>query len=58
MTPCWRLSTARTASLRYDESIQSIISAETASFFAGETTAEETASRIQNRVRLYIAEQS
>ena len=44
--------------LRYDESIQSIISAETASFFAGETTAEETASRIQNRVRLYIAEQS
>ena len=44
--------------LRYDESIQSIISAETASFFAGETTAEEAASRIQNRVRLYIAEQS
>ena len=44
--------------LRYDENIQSIISAETASFFAGETTAEETAGRIQNRVRLYIAEQS
>lgn len=43
--------------MRYDTSLMDIINAETGSFFAGETSAEETAARIQNRVQLYIAEQ-
>lgn len=44
--------------MRYDTSLQEIISDETGAFFAGEKSAEETAQLIQNRVQLYLAEQS
>ena len=44
--------------MRYDESLMEIIDDETGAFFAGEKTAEETAQLIQNRVQLYMAEQS
>lgn len=40
----------------YDENMMSIITEETGSFFAGEKSAEETASLIQNRIQLYISE--
>ena len=42
----------------YDESIMDIVNDEAAPFFAGQATAEETASAIQSRVKLYVAEQS
>ncbi len=42
----------------YDESVMDIVNDESAAFFAGQATAEETASSIQNRVQLYVAEQS
>ena len=44
--------------MRYDQSLMEIISDEAGAFFAGEKTAEETARLIQNRVQLYMAEQS
>ena len=44
--------------MRYDQSLMEIISDEAGAFFAGEKTAEETAQLIQNRVQLYLAEQS
>lgn len=43
--------------MRYDTSLEEIISDETGAFFAGEKSAEETAQLIQNRVQLYLAEQ-
>ena len=42
----------------YDESIMDIVNDEAAPFFAGQATAEETASAIQSRGQLYVAEQS
>ena len=42
----------------YDQSIMDIITAETAAYFAGEKNVDETASMIQSRVNLYVAEQS
>ena len=42
----------------YDESIMDIVNDEAAPFFAGQATAAETASAIQSRVKLYVAEQS
>ena len=44
--------------MRYDQSLMEIINDEAGAFFAGEKTAEETAQLIQNRVQLYMAEQS
>lgn len=41
----------------YDETILSIIESEVIPFFAGESTAQETAKIIQSRVSLYLAEQ-
>ena len=41
----------------YNQEINNIISEETAAFFDGQKTAEETASLIQNRISLYINEQ-
>ena len=41
----------------YNENISNIVNEETAAFFDGQKTAEETASLIQNRVSLYIQEQ-
>lgn len=41
----------------YNQEISNIISEETAAFFDGQKTAEETASLIQNRISLYISEQ-
>ncbi len=41
---------------KYDSSMQTIISEETAAFFAGTKTAEETAKIINNRVSTYINE--
>ena len=40
----------------YDEDIQAIISEETASFFAGQKSAEEVARVIQSRVEIYVNE--
>lgn len=40
----------------YDTDMMDIITEECAAFFAGQKTAEETASLIQNRVSLYVAE--
>lgn len=42
----------------YDEDIMSIITDETAAYFAGEKSLDDTASMIQSRVNLYVAEQS
>ena len=42
----------------YDEAIMDIVNDEAAPFFAGQATAEETASAVQSRVKLYVAEQS
>ena len=42
----------------YDEAIMDIVNDEAAPFFAGQATAEETASAVQSRVQLYVAEQS
>ena len=39
-------------------SLLSSVVEEAAPFFAGQATAEETASAIQSRVKLYVAEQS
>lgn len=41
----------------YDETVLGIIDEEASAFFAGEKTAEETASIIQSRVQLYVSEQ-
>lgn len=41
----------------YNQDISNIINEETAAFFDGQKTAEETASLIQNRVNLYVSEQ-
>ena len=51
------LINSTTAIGRYDESIMSIITDVTGSFFAGEKSAEDTAKTIQSRVNLYVAEQ-
>lgn len=51
-------SRTRTASCADDQSLMEIINDEAGAFFAGEKTAEETAQIIQNRVQLYMAEQS
>ncbi|MHB1151787.1 MAG: ABC transporter substrate-binding protein [Eubacteriales bacterium] len=42
--------------VRYDTSMMNIIKEETAAFFAGSKTAEETAKIIQNRVSIYVSE--
>ena len=42
----------------YDNSIMDIITSETDAYFAGTKTLDETASMIQSRVNLYVAEQS
>lgn len=42
----------------YDSDIMKIISEEAEAFFAGDKTAEETASLIQNRVKIYLGETS
>jgi len=42
----------------YDQSVMSIILEECEPFFAGQKTAEEVASIIQNRLSLYIAERA
>ncbi len=42
--------------VRYDTSMMNIINEETAAFFAGSKTAEETAKIIQNRVSIYVSE--
>jgi ABC-type glycerol-3-phosphate transport system substrate-binding protein len=42
--------------VRYDTNMMNIINEETAAFFAGSKTAEETAKIIQNRVSIYIGE--
>ncbi len=47
-----------TCQYRYDEQLQSIVSEEAAAFFAGQKTAETVADLIQNRVQIYIDEQS
>lgn len=47
-----------TAIQQSDSSVLEIIQAVTPQFFAGEKTAEEAAKEIQNRVGLYVAEQS
>lgn len=39
-----------------DQNIATIINEETAAFFAGQKSAEETAGIIQNRVSVYIGE--
>ena len=41
----------------YDESILQLVQEESQAFFAGQKSAEETASLIQNRLSLYMAEQ-
>ena len=41
----------------YNQSILEIISDEADAYFNGEKTAEQTASLIQSRVSLYVAEQ-
>ncbi len=41
----------------YDESLYEIIFDETAAFFAGQKTAEDTAKNVQSRVSLYVNEQ-
>lgn len=51
------LSTIETVGL-YDQTALDIIEEEAAAFFAGDKTAEETAKIIQQRVSLYVAEQS
>ena len=51
------LINSTTAIGSYDESIMSIITDVTGSFFAGEKSAEDTAKTIQSRVNLYVAEQ-
>ena len=40
----------------YNQEINNIITEETAAFFDGQKTAEETAKIIQDRVSLYVAE--
>ena len=42
----------------YDESIMEIVREETGGYFAGQKTLDETVKIIQNRVSLYVAEQS
>lgn len=42
--------------VRYDTNMMNIINEETAAFFAGSKTAEETAKIIQNRVSIYVGE--
>ncbi len=42
----------------FDQDIMNIITDETAAFFAGEKSAEDTAAMVQSRVNLYVAEQS
>ena len=42
----------------YDESILEIVREETGGYFAGQKTLDETVKIIQNRVSLYVAEQS
>lgn len=42
--------------VRYDTSMMNIIKEETAAFFAGSKSAEETAKIIQNRVSIYVSE--
>ena len=48
-------SAARSSS--YDQAIAAIVTEEAGALFAGQRTVEETASRIQSRVELYLAEQ-
>lgn len=43
---------------RYDPQLWSIVSEESAAFFAGARTAEDTAAAIQSRAEIYVAEQS
>lgn len=43
-------------SYQYDETINTIITEETASFFNGQKTAQQVADLIQNRVQTYIME--
>ena len=42
----------------YDETVVDIIIEEAEEYFAGNRTAEEAAARVQERVSLYVAEQS
>ena len=41
----------------YDETVMSIVTAESRSFFSGERTAAETAGIIQSKVSIYLSEQ-
>ena len=41
----------------FDENLMNILTEETAAYFAGAKTLDETAAMIQNRASLYIAEQ-
>ena len=43
---------------RYDQNIMNLVTEESADFFAGNKTAEQAASLIQDRVSIYVAEQS
>ncbi len=43
---------------RYDQNIMDLVTEECSDFFAGTKTAEQTASLIQDRVSIYVAEQS
>lgn len=42
----------------YDETVVDIIIEEAEEYFAGNRTAEDAAARVQERVSLYVAEQS
>ena len=46
-----------TSVFTFDESIMNIITEESAAYFAGSKTLDETAAMIQNRASLYVAEQ-
>lgn len=52
------LINATTAVYGYDQSIMDIIVDESAAYFAGEKSLDDTANMIQSRVNLYVAEQS
>ena len=43
---------------RYDPQLWSIVSEESAAFFAGARTAEDTAAAIKTSAEIYVAEQS
>ena len=46
------------AIFQFDENVFAIVGEEAEAFFAGVRTAEETAQLMQNRVQIYLEEQS